>query len=69
MAWRAEPGRLELRVGDDGKGMPASAAPAGVIARAADLEGCVEWSPRAGGGTEAFVAVPVPALAPTERAT
>ena len=69
VAWRAEPGRLELRVGDDGKGMPASAAPAGVIARAADLEGRVEWSPRAGGGTEAFVAVRVPALAPTERAT
>jgi hypothetical protein len=40
-----------------------------VIARAADLEGRAEWSARAGGGTEAFVMVPVPALVATERAT
>ena len=69
VTWRAASGRLDLTVCDDGKGMPAGTAPSGVIARASDLEGRAQWSTRAGGGTEALVAVPVPAAAPKEHAT
>jgi signal transduction histidine kinase len=58
VAWRVAGDRLELRVADDGNGMPADTAPSGVLARAADLEGAAHWAPRAGGGTEAIVSVP-----------
>lgn len=68
VAWRAEPGRLELRVCDDGKGMPTGAAPIGVVARAGDLEGTAQWSTGSGGGTEALVSVPMPVAVPVEPA-
>ena len=61
VAWHVAIGQLVLRVADDGLGMPAGQAPAGVRARAADLLGQARWEARDGGGTLCVVSMPVDA--------
>ncbi|MEP7300936.1 MAG: ATP-binding protein [Caldimonas sp.] len=61
VAWSLPPGRLALRVGDDGRGMPGGAAPASVVARAADLQGSAHWESRPGGGSVCVVTIDLPA--------
>jgi two-component system, NarL family, sensor histidine kinase UhpB len=68
--WRVHGGRLELRVQDDGRGMPEGAAPRGVLARAADLQGDARWQPAPGGGCVCTVdvALAVPGAPPATLA-
>jgi PAS domain S-box-containing protein len=63
---RAEGPTVTLRVGDDGRGMPAEAAASGnglrnMAARAESVGGVCTVSPRAGGGTEVECRLPLAA--------
>lgn len=59
VSWSVVAQRLELRVADDGCGMPAGGSAAGVLARAADLQGSASWQPNDGGGTLVVVSLPI----------
>ena len=63
VGWQVADDRLELRVGDDGKGIPTGAAPAGVMARVADLGGHARWEAKPGGGTDVLVSIPLASTA------